>query len=60
MSLEDELKAPKETRDYLKKDVRVIVDKVRTFKSKLSSEHSVQSIVHKAIYKKLGKFGTWQ
>lgn len=40
--------------DYFKKDVRVIVDKVRTFKSKLSSEHSIQSVVHKAIYKKLG------
>lgn len=41
--------------DYFKKDVRVTVDKVRTFRSKLSSEHSVQSMVHKAIYKKLGK-----
>ncbi|HZK19847.1 MAG TPA: class I SAM-dependent RNA methyltransferase [Treponemataceae bacterium] len=40
--------------DYFNKDVRVIVDKVRTHRSKLSSEHSVQGMVHKAIYKKLG------
>ena len=40
--------------DYFKKDTRVVVDKVRTFKSRLSSEHSVQGMVHKAIYKKLG------
>ncbi|NLM00635.1 MAG: class I SAM-dependent RNA methyltransferase [Treponema sp.] len=43
-----------EWQELLKKDVRIIVDKVRTYKSKLSSEHSIQSIVHKAIYKKLG------
>lgn len=41
--------------DYFRKDVRVIVDKVRSHKSKLSSEHSIQSIVHKAIYSKLGE-----
>lgn len=41
--------------DYFKKDVRVVVDKVRTRKSKLNSEHSIQSMVHKAIYSKLGK-----
>ena len=40
--------------DYLRKDSRVIVDKVRSYKSKLNSEHSIQGIVHKAIYSKLG------
>lgn len=40
--------------DYFKKDARVVVDKVRTHASKLSSEHSVQSITHKAIYECLG------
>lgn len=40
--------------DYLKKDSKVVVDKVRTYKSKLNSEHSIQGIVHKAIYSKLG------
>ncbi len=41
--------------DYLKKDTRVVIDKVRSHKSKLNSEHTVQGMVHKAIYKKLGK-----
>ena len=40
--------------DLLKKDVRVVVDKVRAHHSKLNSEHTVQSMVQKAIYKKLG------
>ena len=40
--------------DFLHKDSRIVVDKVRTYKSKLNSEHSVQGIVHKAIYSKLG------
>ena len=40
--------------DYFKKDSRIVVDKVRTHKSKLSSEHTVQSMIQKAIYKKLG------
>lgn len=40
--------------DFLNKDSRIIVDKVRTYKSKLNSEHSIQGIVHKAIYTKLG------
>nr|WP_318659619.1 class I SAM-dependent RNA methyltransferase [uncultured Treponema sp.] len=40
--------------DFYKKDVRVVVDKVRTYKSKLNSEHSIQGMVQKAIYKKLG------
>ena len=40
--------------DFLRKDSRVIVDKVRSYKSKLNSEHSIQGIVHKAIYTKLG------
>ena len=39
--------------DYLNKDSKIIVDKVRTYKSKLNSEHSIQGIVHKAIYSKL-------
>ncbi|MBO4404813.1 MAG: class I SAM-dependent RNA methyltransferase, partial [Treponema sp.] len=43
-----------EWQDYFKKDVRIIVDKVRTYKSRLSSEHSVQGMIQKAIYKKLG------
>lgn len=40
--------------DWFKKDVRVVVDKVRTHASKLSSEHSIQGITHKAIYASLG------
>lgn len=40
--------------DFLKKDSRIVVDKVRTYRSKLNSEHSIQGIVHKAIYSKLG------
>lgn len=40
--------------DFLNKDSRIVVDKVRTYKSKLNSEHSIQGIVHKAIYSKLG------
>ncbi|MCQ2588300.1 MAG: class I SAM-dependent RNA methyltransferase [Treponema sp.] len=40
--------------DFLKKDSKVVVDKVRTYKSKLNSEHSIQGMVHKAIYSKLG------
>lgn len=40
--------------DYFKKDVHVVVDKVRSYKSKLNSEHSVQGMILKAIYKKLG------
>lgn len=40
--------------DFYKKDVKVVVDKVRTYKSKLNSEHSIQGMVQKAIYKKLG------
>lgn len=39
--------------DFFKKDSRVVIDKVRTYKSKLDSEHAVQGIVLKAIYKKL-------
>ena len=39
--------------DFFKKDSRVVIDKVRTYKSKLNSEHAVQGIVLKAIYKKL-------
>lgn len=40
--------------DFLKKDSKVVVDKVRSYKSKLNSEHSIQGMVHKAIYSKLG------
>lgn len=40
--------------DFLKKDSRVVVDKVRSYKSKLNSEHSIQGMVQKAIYSKLG------
>ncbi len=40
--------------DFFKKDTKVTVDKVRSFKSRLNSEHSVQGMVQKAIYKKLG------
>ena len=40
--------------DFFKKDTKIVVDKVRCYKSKLNSEHSVQGIVHKAIYSKLG------
>lgn len=41
--------------DFYRKDVHVIVDKVRTYKSRLNSEHSIQGMVQKAIYKKLGE-----
>lgn len=40
--------------DFFRKDVRLIVDKVRTYRSKLNSEHSIQGMIQKAIYKKLG------
>lgn len=40
--------------DYLKKTARVIVDKIRVHGSKLNSEHSIQSMVLKSIYTKLG------
>ena len=34
--------------DFFKKDSKVTVDKIRTYKSKLNSEHAVQGIVQKA------------
>lgn len=40
--------------DFFHKDVRVVIDKVRIYKSKLNSEHSIQGMVQKAIYSKLG------
>ena len=40
--------------DFLKKDSKIVVDKVRSNKSKLNYEHSIQTMVHKAIYSKLG------
>lgn len=39
--------------DFFKKDSKVTVDKVRCYKSKLNSEHAIQKMVQKAIYKKL-------
>lgn len=39
---------------YFFKNVRVTVDKVRTHDSQLDSEHTVQSMAHKAIYTRLG------
>src|SRR5574344_2752585 len=44
-----------EWQNFFKKDSRIVVDKVRTYKSKLNSEHSIQGMVQKAIYKKLGE-----
>lgn len=41
--------------DWFTKDVRVIVDKVRIRASILASEHSIQSVVHKAVYDCLGR-----
>lgn len=41
--------------DFFKKDSKITVDKVRSHKSKLNSEHAIQGIVQKAIYKKLGE-----
>ncbi len=43
-----------EWQKYFKKDGRVTVDKVRVYKSKLDSEHTIQSMAQKAIYQKLG------
>lgn len=40
--------------NYFRKDTRVVVDKIRIYKSRLDSEHTVQSMAQKAIYKKLG------
>ncbi len=39
--------------DFFKKDSKIVVDKVRCYKSKLNSEHAIQGMVQKAIYKKL-------
>lgn len=41
--------------DLFRKDVRVVVDKARCRKSVINSEHTVQSVVQKAIYTKLGE-----
>jgi len=41
--------------DWFTRDVKVVVDKVRTHASRLASEHSVQGVVHKAIYETLGQ-----
>ncbi len=39
--------------NYFRKDTRVVVDKIRVYKSRLDSEHTIQSMAQKAIYKKL-------
>ena len=39
--------------DFFKKDTQVVIDKVRTHKSKLNSEHAIQSMALKSIYSKL-------
>ena len=39
--------------NYFRKDSRVVVDKIRVYKSRLDSEHTIQSMAQKAIYKKL-------
>lgn len=41
--------------DWFSRDTRIIVDKVRVRGSKLSSEHSIQGVTHKAIYERLGE-----
>lgn len=40
--------------DFFKKDVRPVIDKVRVNKSALNSEHSIQSVAHKAVFDCLG------
>lgn len=40
--------------DRFQKNSRVVVDKVRVYRSALNSEHGIQGVVQKAIYKKLG------
>jgi len=40
--------------DFFTKDSKITIDKVRSHHSKLNSEHSVQGMVQKAVYKKLG------
>ncbi|MGI5172712.1 class I SAM-dependent RNA methyltransferase [Treponema sp. OMZ 840] len=40
--------------DFFNKDVKPHIDKIRLHSSKLTSQHSVQSVVHKAVCKKLG------
>lgn len=40
--------------DIFRKNARVVVDKVRLHDSRLDSEHSVQGMIHKAIYTRLG------
>ncbi len=39
--------------EYLRVNSRVHVDKVRTYRSSLESEHAVQGMIQKAIYQKL-------
>ncbi len=41
--------------DWFSRDVRVVIDKVRVKTSRLASEHSIQSVVHKAVYDRLGR-----
>ena len=40
--------------EYLRLNSRVHVDKVRTYRSSLESEHAIQGMIQKAIYQKLG------
>lgn len=40
--------------NYFPKNIKIIVDKVRSHASKLDSEHSIQGVIHKAIYTRLG------
>lgn len=38
---------------FFYKDTKITIDKVRSFKSKLASEHAIQKAVHKAVCSKL-------
>lgn len=40
---------------YIYKNSKIVIDKVRIFKSDLSSEHAVQSVAHKALRERLCK-----
>ncbi len=40
-------------KSYLPVNARVVIDKVRTYKSQLTSEHAVQGMIQKSIYQRL-------
>jgi len=40
---------------YFRRDDRLVIERVRLHDSKLAAQTSVQSIVHKAVYERLGK-----